>query len=214
MCKTPCFQWLKEAVISKSSALHLREGINFLFRSSEKLIQEGDKLPGHTDLSVGLCDENLEGLTYILKAFSKSHHNHKYLQSYIENLSTVIEHGFSIKDLDILCPFGFPEWLQLKRLGDFGHALLWPSTPINNPYDDSPAPPDPAEIFRTLPLRLEGKTFKEVAKNLIEDEEFIKSCQELLEQDPEEFEGVPMTPKEFQKTLEKYFPAEADFFLT
>jgi len=213
MCETPSFQWLREAVINKRNEIRFREAVDFLFRSYETLVKEGDdNIPGDCDLNVGLCDENLEGLVYILKTFSRSHHTRDSLRSYIGSLSKIMYHGFSVKDVDALCPSGYPEWLQLERLAEFGHALV--CSPVNNPYDEGLAPPSPAEIFRTLPLRLEGKNFKEIAKNLIEDEEMIKLNQELAECCPEEFEGLPTTPKELQQKLEEYFPPGIDLFLT
>ncbi|MDZ4323121.1 MAG: hypothetical protein U1A05_03440, partial [Alphaproteobacteria bacterium] len=104
----------------------------------------------------------------VLKTFLKSVHNLQRLRQYIKLSSDIGQCGPSAKEMDDLCPFGFAEWLQLEKLVRFVREE------IIQPSGESISLGD---IFDILPLRLEGKNFKEIGRALVEGEGFVDYTQ-------------------------------------
>lgn len=206
--KTSSFRWLREAIVERNRNVpkneeRFKSAVKFLFRSHETLEKDGD-----SELIIDLCYATFERNTFVLKTFLNSNHSLDHLKKYV-TISSSIGHGFSAKEMEILCPFGFPEWLQFEKLVSFVRQE------IINPAGE---PISVGDVFDVFPLRLQGKNFKEITKNIFESDGFIQETQKIYQQSGMEkaasFEGHPTTLEEFYQKLEEYFPKAMDEYLT
>lgn len=152
------FKWLREAIVERNrlaakNGERLINAVNFLL--SDFARRE-------------FMDWDFEGTTLVLKTFLKSHRPLQELNKYIATLS-VIEGGVYPKEIEDLCPLGFHEWLQLEKLVSFVRKeIIFPSG----------EPISVGDVIDILPLRLEGKNFKEIGRFLVKMEGSIDIAQQ------------------------------------
>ncbi|MBX9786396.1 MAG: hypothetical protein K2Y08_03550 [Alphaproteobacteria bacterium] len=166
--RTPTFQWIREAIVERNRKVdrnedRVLEAANFIFRNVSTLVSQNDR-----DLCIDLCDGAFDCSASVLKTFLKSIHNLQRLRQYIKLYSDIGQCGPSAKEINDLCPFGFVEWLQLEKLVRFVREEI---------IQPSGEPISLGDIFDILPLRLEGKNFKEIGCALVEMEGCVDETQ-------------------------------------
>lgn len=159
------FQWIREAVVERNR--HVPENEERLRRASEFLFRNSDTPIIYKHISTALYDHDFEESAFLLKTFLKSQHSFEHLRKYVI-ISYKIRYGFSAEKVEILCPFGFPEWLQLEKLVSFvNEEIIRPSE----------EPISLEDVFDIFPLRLQGKNFKEIGRAIIEAEGLVDAIQ-------------------------------------
>lgn len=173
---SPLFlQWVKEAVIERNkkvdkSGKRVRDAAKYMI----PLLDDEEAAPEdprgtwewqwnhfifklHTSI-------NLDEKALILKTFSKSLADIKHLQRYIETYMYIAHRGIPNADIEISCPFGFPEWLHLRRVAYFFSDI----TLLESPRDIDGAKLDEGirlmDFIDIKALRIQGKSFKEIAE--------------------------------------------------
>jgi hypothetical protein len=61
-------------------------------------------------IGIALFPSDLDYRALILKTFIKSNHSLKQLGEYVKTYSCISHCAPSDADIDVLCPFGYPEW--------------------------------------------------------------------------------------------------------
>lgn len=166
---SPSFpRWVKEAIIGRnrnvnSSAQRLQKAATFMVPLREgETPQEGDprgtwSWEWNSSIFLSNVSSNLDEKALILKTFSMSLNKIENLKKYIETHISITSRGISDGDLEVLCPFGFPEWLQLRRLIKFFGDITILDDGINI-----------MEFMDIKALRTQGRNFKEIGEVIIE----------------------------------------------
>ncbi len=158
---------------------------------------------GSLDIFLGFA--SLEDRAHILKVFLKATRADTELAKYINtfssfNVSTVME-------LDKICPFGFPEWLQLESLLDFFRDVFKEGVSEGLCILD---------VLDIVELRHQGKNFKEIGRALIDEQMlYLRMEKGTLEEEMGRLTLEEQRSKgELEEKLKLYFPPEFDKFLT
>jgi hypothetical protein len=118
------FAWMREAIAERNKSVlasvqRLQEAAKFVMSNGPQsyvgpLMHLYDDMDVWTALSGGLDHRAL-----ILKTFVMSTHPLEQLGSYIKIYHSMSRCGPSDEEIHNLCPFGYPEWIQLSRLVEF-----------------------------------------------------------------------------------------------
>ncbi|MBS0271765.1 MAG: hypothetical protein JSR85_03860 [Proteobacteria bacterium] len=202
--RTSCFQSLREAIVERNKKVdhheeRVQDAVNFIFRNFDTLKEQGE-----SDLSIELCDGAFDRNVNVLKTFLRSVHGIERLKQYVLLSFNIARCGPCANEMDDLCPFGFPEWMQLAKLVEFFRQEVITLT------GESMSVGDLADI---AVLRAQGKNFKQIAIHIIEEPAFIDWFQDCVRISNPTVTPLP-TREEIREKLNLYFPRELDDFLS
>src|SRR5690606_10377139 len=117
------FSWMREAITSRNKTIpsneeRLIDVARFImttsgFSYSRKPEGKFKFLGTDDNVWMTTCCLSLHEKAFILKTFFKSTHPLEKLVSYFKEYSNC---ACDVEEINILCPFGFPEWVQLSKL--------------------------------------------------------------------------------------------------
>lgn len=161
------FTWMREAIIKRNRMIpfnkeRLLEAARLIMLPKIYSYQEASEsklkyLGNDKQIWELLSQYDVSTKALILKTFIQSNHLLDNIGNYINALNNITWDGPDRSEIDALCPFGFPEWIQLAQLVKYFREV------ISTEWEEKLSIMDIEDITA---LRLQGKNFKEIAKIL------------------------------------------------